>query len=107
MTILAQCPRRPSGLVPCYYCGIGLNRRKTWDHLVPKKFGGVDLPANMVIACKKCNAEKGCLTVEQYRQYRTAVNTVNTIKAGRSGIAPITIPGPVVFQGERLPMIRV
>lgn len=42
----------------CHYCGTrdgGFSR----DHIVPKARGGQDREWNIVLACKKCNVEKG------------------------------------------------
>lgn len=59
MTVLNRLPNYPAGLVPCYYCGILLRKRKTWDHLVPRHAGGVDLPANLVVACRGPESLRG------------------------------------------------
>jgi len=41
----------------CCYCGS--NERLSIDHLVPLNQGGLDLPENMVWACRACNSSKG------------------------------------------------
>lgn len=52
----------------CYYCNRLLTRKnKSVDHLVPLSRGGTDGPANMVNACKDCNRDKGCLSVNEFR----------------------------------------
>lgn len=48
----------------CYYCGISFNstdwgQKKTYDHIMPKARGGVDLPFNLAIVCNRCNRDKG------------------------------------------------
>ena len=45
----------------CKYCGCTLSRdTATLDHVVPKCLGGSGLQTNLVVACKPCNAKKGC-----------------------------------------------
>jgi 5-methylcytosine-specific restriction endonuclease McrA len=52
----------------CYYCGKLLSRRKaTKDHVIPRSKGGSDSTQNIVDACRDCNKEKGCLTIEEFR----------------------------------------
>lgn len=41
----------------CCYCGS--SERLSIDHLVPLHRGGLDLPENMVWACRACNSSKG------------------------------------------------
>lgn len=55
----------------CYYCGADLRApgvEATLDHRVPRSRGGTDVRSNLVPACRECNAAKGCLTVEEYRE---------------------------------------
>ncbi|KAG1666407.1 hypothetical protein FOA52_006516 [Chlamydomonas sp. UWO 241] len=59
------------GPLRCRYCGIGTVRRHwsdynhhrsdtaTVDHVIPRSKGGTDDPCNLVIACRKCNCQKG------------------------------------------------
>mgnify|MGYP001559356933 FL=1 len=42
----------------CAYCGIGKTRLER-DHVVPLALGGQHVAANIVPACRKCNATKG------------------------------------------------
>ena len=42
----------------CQYCGKSQGE-VTIDHVVPKHKGGVDSWTNLVVACKKCNMNKG------------------------------------------------
>ncbi len=43
-------------LVPCFYCGHSFTRRKlTFDHLKPKRDGGLATYPNLVLACYLCN----------------------------------------------------
>lgn len=41
----------------CAYCGKKDNLH--WEHIIPKSRGGPDTMDNMVLACQKCNLEKG------------------------------------------------
>jgi hypothetical protein len=40
----------------CIYCGRKSNL--TIDHIIPRHLGGLDIPANLVLACKRCNSSK-------------------------------------------------
>lgn len=41
----------------CVYCGaVGV---LTTDHIIPLSKGGIDVPANTVLACGSCNSSKG------------------------------------------------
>lgn len=55
----------------CYYCNQKLNsQNRTLDHRIPIHLGGITLPINLEVSCKKCNEEKGALTVSQYENLR-------------------------------------
>ena len=49
----------------CCYCGIRTNEARhldhmpTIEHVLPKVRGGADHPHNMVLACHRCNVERG------------------------------------------------
>ncbi len=52
----------------CYYCDVELvssgeskndPRERTLDHVIPRFWGGLTIPENLVYACKKCNMAKG------------------------------------------------
>lgn len=50
-----RCPCRPDG---------------EWavsDHVIPKSRGGPDDPSNRVLACGRCNTDKGARTPEEWR----------------------------------------
>lgn len=47
----------------CQYCGT--RKELTLDHIIPTSKGGLHTWANLVTACKKCNARKGNHTPEQ------------------------------------------
>jgi 5-methylcytosine-specific restriction endonuclease McrA len=52
----------------CQYCARPVTRAEaTYDHVVPRKLGGVTKWDNIVIACVACNQKKGGRTPEQAR----------------------------------------
>jgi hypothetical protein len=64
----------------CFYCGKHLRTgrvrhvdKMTWDHFLPLCQGGVTLPANLVVACGKCNRDKGGRTIKDYRYFRASL----------------------------------
>lgn len=48
----------------CQYCG-KKNLDLTLDHIYPRHLGGAHTWDNLVACCRKCNASKGCKTLEQ------------------------------------------
>lgn len=47
----------------CHYCGRKVPQSElTMDHIVPVARGGRSTPGNVVPCCRRCNADKGCLT---------------------------------------------
>lgn len=58
----------------CWYCGDEVKpssdyyrTRQNIDHMTPYSRGGSNGLENLVLACCPCNAEKGAMTLEQYR----------------------------------------
>jgi 5-methylcytosine-specific restriction endonuclease McrA len=51
----------------CHYCGAPAGCR---DHRIPKSRGGTDDPANIVLACRRCNTSKGRLTEQEFMEAR-------------------------------------
>lgn len=61
----------------CFYCGVLTTNgvkggkhpetMKTRDHLFPRARGGTLCDSNKVMACNKCNQDKGCLSVDEFR----------------------------------------
>lgn len=58
----------------CHYCGQllgspGGNRPHSFsrDHVVPRSAGGSNRADNVVAACRRCNLDKGCLRLEEWR----------------------------------------
>lgn len=44
----------------CFYCKVRLKRNEaTMDHVIPRKKTKTHSSANCVVACKKCNSNKG------------------------------------------------
>uniref|UniRef100_A0A6M3J4B2 Putative homing endonuclease n=1 Tax=viral metagenome TaxID=1070528 RepID=A0A6M3J4B2_9ZZZZ len=51
----------------CAYCGRHTPKmRKALDHVVPLSRGGDTTPANLVMACRRCNHEKSDRTPEEW-----------------------------------------
>jgi len=51
----------------CYYCREYLtDLNRTRDHVIPKSKGGKLSKDNKVYACKKCNRNKGDLSIEEW-----------------------------------------
>jgi 5-methylcytosine-specific restriction endonuclease McrA len=51
----------------CYYCRDPLDdTNRTKDHIVPKSKGGILSKKNKVFACRKCNRNKGDLTLQEW-----------------------------------------
>lgn len=49
----------------CAYCGAE-NVPLQVEHIIPKSRGGSDRVANLTLACRRCNLEKGSRTAEEY-----------------------------------------
>ncbi|MBN8646852.1 MAG: HNH endonuclease [Caulobacterales bacterium] len=49
----------------CLYCGSGHDL--TFDHVIPRAYGGKTCWENIVTACSKCNAKKGGRTPKEAR----------------------------------------
>ncbi len=53
----------------CCYCHRPLSSSNcTLDHAFPRGLGGISIPENLKPCCKKCNNEKGDLTLKQYKE---------------------------------------
>ena len=53
----------------CYYCGCKITGNKTIDHKMPIIKGGTNDNDNLVLACVRCNTQKGSKTEEEYREW--------------------------------------
>lgn len=52
----------------CFYCGEAKKKvRLTIDHVQPRNSQGTGDLANLVLACKPCNAKKSDIPVEVFR----------------------------------------
>jgi len=46
--------------IACHYCGRKTTKQnRHLDHLLPVEAGGQNTEENLVVACKRCNTEKG------------------------------------------------
>ena len=43
----------------CFYCDDVVGAKATYDHFIPKCYGGIDDIANVVLAHRRCNILKG------------------------------------------------
>lgn len=51
----------------CQYChGVSGDSVLEWEHMIPKSRGGSDKVKNAILACSKCNRDKGNLTVTEW-----------------------------------------
>ena len=59
----------------CWYCGETVKKKAfRLEHQVPFSRGGsCKLSENIVLACERCDSEKGAKTVEQYRWFMSKV----------------------------------
>lgn len=64
----------------CQYCGEDGN---SVDHIKPKSNGGISSPMNCVCACRKCNTNKGSLSLEEYLFYIEPIEVSRNIQDGR------------------------
>lgn len=42
----------------CFLCGEPVGAKATYDHLIPRAYGGADVAANVVLAHVRCNRKK-------------------------------------------------
>lgn len=71
----------------CYYCSALFGRRntataRTIDHKTPQCRGGTDDLENLVYACRKCNNEKGNMTLSEYLSYIAAGRPRSALRGG-------------------------
>lgn len=53
---------------PCHYCGVPLSANTmTLDHIQPLSRRGSNHHTNFVVACKRCNGEKGSMPYEVFK----------------------------------------
>ena len=67
-------------VIVCPYClKVIPPREYSIDHKTPLSRGGKTVKENLVVCCKKCNQEKGALTVEEYLEWKK----LNFIRCGK------------------------
>ena len=65
----------------CQYCyGASGSRILELDHVIPRSQGGTDNEDNLVVACRKCNQDKGNLTPEQWLNKLTPGNKRDKVR---------------------------
>lgn len=76
----------------CFYCNIVLtftggngSSDFVFEHLTPKKKGGLHISENIVAACFGCNTKKGQRTLDEYLDYLKMNGGIPTHLAGRLG----------------------
>lgn len=58
----------------CWYCGAKIRRKEfRLDHQEPFSKGGADSNRNLVVACARCDGEKGAMSLEDFRLRRGGV----------------------------------
>ena len=61
------------GNTHCAYCGRELRYDEIVYNLIyPKNLGGIKIPQNMLISCKKCSENKGIMTKFEYLKFLNA-----------------------------------
>jgi hypothetical protein len=81
----------------CWYCGRSLDQCRGTPHVehqTPLSRGGADAFHNLVMACPRCNTDKGDLTLDEYRE------VVQAREAQRDP-APGIVDDAGRFHGER------
>ena len=43
----------------CFLCGEPMGAKATYDHLIPRAYGGADVPGNVALVHARCNKKKG------------------------------------------------
>ncbi|RVT86243.1 HNH endonuclease [Inhella crocodyli] len=61
----------------CAYCADELNGSGHVDHKTPIAKGGRDEPANITLACEKCNLAKHAKDVEEFLRWRAQRGLLN------------------------------
>jgi len=107
----------------CWYCGDVLQSGTTTiDHVIPKSRGGLGLQGNTVYACRRCNATKDDLLLDEFREWITdgvaaplrdamehldvvrrllPPETARTVTARINEAMAELYGAPIVFYGER------
>lgn len=63
----------------CFYCNVqviktnaNIDNRQTLDHIIPKCKGGKSDRYNIVICCHSCNAKKGTMSAQDFKNTITS-----------------------------------
>lgn len=68
----------------CWYCGASVGRKSfRLDHQEPFSKGGADSNRNLVVACAKCDGQKGAMGLEEYRDFLGGVQFYGEVRAIR------------------------
>lgn len=94
----------------CYYCGLTVEQREpphpraaTLDHLLPLSKGGKSAMSNLVLACFRCNNEKGDLTETEYRRFRYHLVRGKTKKQALRCVHGDSSPTPTIEPRQDAP----
>lgn len=88
----------------CVYCGASPieDRVKLHvDHLIPKKYGGLDVASNLITSCSRCNVTKGAQILCD--EIVTRIKSVIDIRNEESKILsskPIKLDSRIVFKQQ-------
>jgi 5-methylcytosine-specific restriction endonuclease McrA len=51
----------------CHYCGVKTTtKNRQLDHIIPVASGGTNEADTLVVACKRCNRQKGKMSHDEY-----------------------------------------
>lgn len=62
---MAHAERDKAHGLPCMYCWEPMDGA-TWDHVIPISKGGPNTRENLVVVCRRCNHDKGDLSLPEY-----------------------------------------
>ena len=56
----------------CIYCNAAFTEKRppTFEHIVPKSKGGLDVASNCAASCFRCNQERGTANHDAFRRYK-------------------------------------
>ncbi len=77
----------------CWYCK--KKEADTWDHIVPRKLGGVGVIENLVPCCQSCNSMKGFKPLWKFRRYQEKLGRPHSFDTPM----PESIPGRLIWKG--------
>jgi 5-methylcytosine-specific restriction endonuclease McrA len=71
----------------CAWCGAEVWRRDlTFEHVLPRSGGGVTSDENAIVACKRCNRERGSRPVVAFVRARRAAGAEPQVPLIRSAL---------------------